>query len=149
MRYVRVVTATQPVTRDRRQAEADADVRVLGVNAAQQTAKIAQMGDYTYARVRNLEHRQLMERAARSNAEQAREVEMYKGFSESVEQSLLTAQRAEFSKGEALEEEGEADERKPAKTHGFLSFKRKARRDDQTSSTLWSAKHATSNTLYK
>lgn len=47
MKCIRIISREQKATRDREQAELAANVDVLGLNAVQKSAKIAQKGEYT------------------------------------------------------------------------------------------------------
>jgi len=53
------------VTWDRAEAEAEVNVDVLGRNAMQQTARMAQDGAYGYSRLNNFAHVNLMHRVAK------------------------------------------------------------------------------------
>lgn len=64
MKCLRVITAQQDITNDRKDAEKDMDFRVLGTNAAQQSSKLASKGDYRKAQAnirgwRNMMHRNI------------------------------------------------------------------------------------------
>lgn len=51
MKCIRIISREQKATRDRDQAEEAANVDVLGLNAVQKSAKIAQKGEYTYGTI--------------------------------------------------------------------------------------------------
>jgi hypothetical protein len=64
MKCLRVLTKQLEVTNDRKEAEKNMDFMVLGINAAQQSAKIAANGDYRKAQAnargwRNMMHRNI------------------------------------------------------------------------------------------
>jgi hypothetical protein len=50
MKCIRIISREQKATRDREQAELAANVDVLGLNAVQKSAKIAQKGEYTFGK---------------------------------------------------------------------------------------------------
>mmetsp|Transcript_42322 Transcript_42322/g.40550 ORF Transcript_42322/g.40550 Transcript_42322/m.40550 type:complete len:115 (+) Transcript_42322:1120-1464(+) len=47
----RVITHTQKISNDKEEVQKNADFEILGMNAIQQTAKIAKQGDYKMAQV--------------------------------------------------------------------------------------------------
>jgi hypothetical protein len=141
MRYVRVISAAKPVTHDRHHAELSADLHVLGVNACQQSAKAAQRGDYTFARVRNLEHRQLLSRAVRDQ-ESSKEAATYMAVTDALEERLYTEQRQEFERGEEVDAE-----EPPAKE--MFAKRRTNARTDQTAEQLYGAKTISSARVHK
>jgi len=70
MKCIRVITREQKLTWDRAQAEAEVNMDVLGMNAMQQTAQIAQHGDYSYARLNNYTHLNMLNRVAQTGKQQ-------------------------------------------------------------------------------
>jgi hypothetical protein len=59
---LRVISKSQPVTRDREVAEKDMDVGVIGVHSAQTAANMAIEGHYTNARAASLAQQRLVQR---------------------------------------------------------------------------------------
>lgn len=72
MKCMRVISKSQELTFDRKQAEETANVDVLGVNAIQQTANIAKKGSYSKARLYNLQHKQMLSRAAKTDEQKVK-----------------------------------------------------------------------------
>jgi len=60
---IRVMSKKQEITEEREVAEENLNVGVIGMHAMQQTAKIAEEGDYTKARLKNITQQKLVKRA--------------------------------------------------------------------------------------
>jgi hypothetical protein len=67
---MRCISKTQPITFDRSVAEENVNLEVLGVNAIQQTAKLASKGDYMKARAYNVANKQLLSKHTTSVEQQ-------------------------------------------------------------------------------
>ena len=96
MKCMRCITQTQEITFDQKQAEEQANVRVLSVNAVQQTARMASNGDYVKARAYNLNNKVMLERTAKSTGQ----VDTYSKWvskGREFEEELQSVQKTEIS----------------------------------------------------
>jgi len=64
--YKRVLTAFQPTTKDRKQAEQDLDIRSVSASLAQFSAQLAQNGDYEAALDNATQVKEMVERAKKT-----------------------------------------------------------------------------------
>jgi len=97
---IRVLNTTLKVTGDRTESEKECNVSILGLDAVQQAAKIAQSGNHSMARNQLLSVTKLLQRAATSNIQQ----EEYSNFistSEDLDTTLLNLQTRKGSSDDA------------------------------------------------
>eukprot|EP00005_Dracoamoeba_jomungandri_P003868 CAMPEP_0174258688 /NCGR_PEP_ID=MMETSP0439-20130205/7635_1 /TAXON_ID=0 /ORGANISM="Stereomyxa ramosa, Strain Chinc5" /LENGTH=635 /DNA_ID=CAMNT_0015342295 /DNA_START=118 /DNA_END=2025 /DNA_ORIENTATION=+ len=62
---IRLISKQQPTTWDTQQAEKDADIDILGLNAIQQAAEMAQEGNYSKARLQNFNRQKVLRNCGR------------------------------------------------------------------------------------
>jgi len=103
--YLRVASAAVALTSDRQQAEAKADVAVVGNHAAQRAAKLAKKGDYEAA--------QMESRAAQRFLQRQGDTESLEVFSKQVEtlDSVLRDERQKEASAPAAPAAGAAQAR--------------------------------------
>jgi hypothetical protein len=65
-KYIKVVTAQRPITMDRDKAENDIDSTVVSLQAIHESAKMAQQGNYTDARINLVSVQRLLQRAMKT-----------------------------------------------------------------------------------
>lgn len=144
MTCMRVISRLQPITESKEQAEEEADVAVLGQNAAQQCAQLASKGDYTQARMYNLSQKTVLKKVAKSDA-QRKEVEKWERKGRHLETVLSTAQKQEVMEGVHFEDdEDEAKSDKAEKKRSLSSERhkyRKNKRSDSLSTMLYQMKN--------
>jgi len=142
---IRIITKSKPVTDNRELAEKDVDVKVMGLNTIQKTAKYARSGQYDKARLYTYSSTRLMNRTARS-AEQQSAYSSYIDVSERLDTVLRTAQEEEKASGRTyVESEGED----ALTTHTRSEARRKSRaRNDSASYTLYKMKTTTYSSMY-
>jgi hypothetical protein len=91
-KYLRVVSAMLTVTKDRALAEKDCNVSIIALNAVQQSAKIAQKGDYALARHDLLAVQRLLQRCAETIV-QKEEYGNFVTWSEDLDTALINLQQ--------------------------------------------------------
>ncbi|CAH1778659.1 unnamed protein product [Owenia fusiformis] len=64
---LRVLSMVKPVTKDRNVAEKNMDLKLLGTNAAQMSARLATEGEYSRSRLHSMMHQRLMSRATKKD----------------------------------------------------------------------------------
>ncbi len=135
MKCIRVISKAQPVTFDDAVAEREVDLDVIGLNATRNAARFAQQGDYSRARLYNLEQADLMKRAARTET-QLESMAAWAPQQRALEEQLQVDMVQELDEGIALED---ADDAAPAEKEvqatNFLF--RKARRNDDKANKLY------------
>jgi len=154
MKCVRVITKLQPVTFDKQVAEAKANIAVLGMNAVQQSAKLASKGKYSDARMYNLANKQALSRAAKT-PQQQHQLKKWAAYGQDFETELSRVQKREIETLGDLdeaEEEVEAKEKDTKSVFSFLSKKkaevnklRRNQREDTTATMLYKMKSADTN----
>jgi len=138
---IRSITRNQPVTKDRDLAEKDADLDVLGVNIAQQAAKMAFKGEYSQARLNAYANKKLMKRTKKNDEDEGVYVSMKANLNK-MEKKLQSAQLREKKGGRDLSDSEGEDEKKDAKT--AMKQKMNARagnRSDGTATYLYQMKN--------
>jgi len=144
---IRSITRAQPITKDRAVAENEADVTILGLNIAQQSAKMAFKGEYTQARLNAYANKKLMKRTKKDDADEA----YYAGWKSNLnkmDRKLQTTQLKEKKSGRNLsdseDENEDMDRSKPkVKAKGGNKKKKAARakgRNDATATFLYQMK---------
>jgi len=68
---MRSFTTSLEVTKDRKLAEENADIKVIGIGAVQKSALYAQMGDYTKAQLHTRSNQRYMQRNIKTEKEEA------------------------------------------------------------------------------
>ncbi|KAL6079565.1 Circularly permutated Ras protein 1 [Balamuthia mandrillaris] len=164
---IRCITQALPVTEDRNLAEENANIAVLGLNIAQQSARMAFRGEYTEARTEAFARKKLLKRAKKTTNEDEVVYKNVKTTLHTMENHLFSAQRKERKIGLNLsDDEAESDdeqERKDArkkrrekkqkdkdKKKGNTKAKSAARqfaRNDSTSTFLYRMKSATPSSI--
>ena len=127
---MRVVYEAQPITRSREEAEAEADVSVLGVHAMKNAAVVAQKGDYSRARLYSANARVVLNRAAQKPVQQA-EFASYARAHSRFESAIGNLQVAEQARGVYHDS---------ASTDVAPNSSRKSARSDDSSRMLWRMK---------
>lgn len=94
---LRVLTQKKPVTTDRKVAEKDADLNVLGVHTTRLASELALQGDYSGSRGVALMNHRLGWRSSRDNTEKARVYQAAFRGVKNVENSVLSRQKKEIS----------------------------------------------------
>jgi len=130
VKCVRVVSEAQPITRSREEAEAEADVSVLGVHAMKNAAVVAQKGDYSRARLYSANARVVLNRAAQKPVQQA-EFASYARAHSRFESAIGNLQVAEQARGVYHDS---------ASTDVAPNSSRKSARSDDSSRMLWRMK---------
>ena len=69
-RYLRVITKTQRVTSKREESEVSMDASIVALKAVQESAKIAQLGDYQKARINLISHQRMLQRGMKRRDQQ-------------------------------------------------------------------------------
>eukprot|EP00005_Dracoamoeba_jomungandri_P007935 CAMPEP_0174264448 /NCGR_PEP_ID=MMETSP0439-20130205/22499_1 /TAXON_ID=0 /ORGANISM="Stereomyxa ramosa, Strain Chinc5" /LENGTH=728 /DNA_ID=CAMNT_0015350323 /DNA_START=17 /DNA_END=2203 /DNA_ORIENTATION=- len=159
-RCIRTITDHKSVTNDRQVAEAEADISVLGLNIAQQTAKTAFHGDYSKARANALAHKKLIKRAKRTSQDES----YYKNMKQNLHQmetKLVKTQKKERRLGLSLSDSSDDDDndfekermeerkkRRQAKKKQKNACRAKSR-NDKTSAFLFQLKNQNNTNLNK
>jgi len=148
MKCIRIISREQKATRDREQAELAANVDVLGLNAVQKSAKIAQKGEYTAARLENFTHTKLMRKVAMGSEDKKQKFVAWGSKQRVLETELKTVKAREMDEGLALSDDDEDDEcneeaaeEKVQQRKAKKAVKEQARKDrrgDETAKVLWS-----------
>ncbi len=69
-RYLRVITKTQRVTNKREESEVSMNASIVALKAVQESAKIAQHGDYQNARINLISHQRMLQRGMKRRDQQ-------------------------------------------------------------------------------
>lgn len=69
-RYLRVITRTQRATNKREESEVNMNASIVALKAVQESAKIAQHGDYQSARINLISHQRLLQRGMKRRDQQ-------------------------------------------------------------------------------
>jgi len=160
MKCLRVITKSQQLTFDRKVAEENANIAVLGMNAVQQSAHLASKGKYSEARVYNLGNKKMLSRAAHTSEQQQQYTKWF-STGKKFEEELSKVQHTEvqdlgvdlddMDEEEAVvKEEKEKDKDAPKKKVGFdkkakANQVRKNNRTDSTANMLYQMKSMHSN----
>jgi hypothetical protein len=150
---VRVITQVKKITKERKVAEESINVHVLGLHAIQQSAKFAQEGNYTKARMKQLTTQNVIRRAVQhvnpeKKKQQVREMELFQKESDKIGLALQEAQLAEAEEGlnyDSASDDDSSDEMKKTKKMVSLPAKsarsksRKKNRRDSMSNVLYQA----------
>eukprot|EP01089_Gocevia_fonbrunei_P004561 TRINITY_DN1459_c0_g2_i1.p1 TRINITY_DN1459_c0_g2~~TRINITY_DN1459_c0_g2_i1.p1 ORF type:complete len:150 (+),score=51.38 TRINITY_DN1459_c0_g2_i1:24-452(+) len=134
MKCIRIISNEQKVTWDTAQAEQAAKVDILGMNAIQTSAKIAQGGSYTSARFHNMANMDLIQRAS-SITNQTDAMTTWGQRGAELEEQLQTVQLQEQSEGLYLDMDDDTTDESKEKRKNT----RGARRNDKTANFLWNA----------
>ncbi|XP_071492919.1 circularly permutated Ras protein 1-like [Diadema antillarum] len=108
--YLRILTMDRPVTKDRKFAEQNANVGVIGVHAAQSAAKLAVEGDYTKAKINAIVTQKLVERCTQPEEGEQQEG-VYQTFLANmapIHSEITRAQEREVETGQYMELEKSA-----------------------------------------
>ena len=152
-KYVRVISQSKPVTRERRRAEATARTSVLASHAAQQSAHMARRGSYQKSRMNMIGYGRILARCAASTgrAEDSETVAAYAAQMADLD-GLLGAEMEEEGRhgmaggmAEALGAGGmeDADARmRRAKTRGV-----RRKKNDKLSNAIFKAKRLTAGSM--
>eukprot|EP01087_Luapelamoeba_hula_P010838 TRINITY_DN2888_c0_g1_i2.p1 TRINITY_DN2888_c0_g1~~TRINITY_DN2888_c0_g1_i2.p1 ORF type:complete len:596 (+),score=163.07 TRINITY_DN2888_c0_g1_i2:734-2521(+) len=103
-RCIRSITRSLETTKDRDVAEKEANIQILGLNIAQQSAKMAFDGEYTDARLNTYANKKLLKRAKKSGDDDEYYVS-WKSNLKSMDRKLQTAQLKEREQGRNLSDE--------------------------------------------
>lgn len=90
-KYLRVVTALQPISINREEVEEEIDMSVLGLNAIQQAAEFAHAGEYEKAKLHGVANRRFFQKKAKHPHQQQQAAEYI-----SVQRELEGAVRSEL-----------------------------------------------------
>jgi len=94
---IRVISKTQEVTDVREVAEENMNIGVIGLHSVQQTAKIAEDGDYTKARLKTITHQKLVKRAFKNKknktSEEEKQYQNWMTEAEKMDKVIKKAQR--------------------------------------------------------
>jgi hypothetical protein len=98
---VRVISKAKEITKDRDVAEQHLNVAVMGMHSVQETAKLAQQGAYTKARMKQLATQKVAAKAMRANTDEASRVQYSKWKSQASEldTAIQNARTTERSRG--------------------------------------------------
>jgi len=168
LELIRVITETKDVTRDRTVAERAADLQVLGVHAAKQSATFAMAGEYSQARGYAFRAKEYLKKVTASSADNSAAEAGYVAYKRnlvSMEDTLQKAQRAEEVDGLCLSDSDEDDDdwgdvdeetaslrRKEAVERKDVAKKlklqsRKKKRSDKAATSIFKFKHANAKTF--
>jgi hypothetical protein len=138
MKCMRSITKTQEITFDQKVAEEKANIGVLSINAVQQSAKLASKGDYAKARAYNFSNKVMLERTAKTEAEQTT-YKKWESKGRELEEELTNVQQQEISEG--LDDLDDEDDSFETKKKDVRSKSRKENRNDSTASMLYKFKN--------
>jgi len=139
---IRTITRALPITQDRKIAEEEANIEVLGRNVTQQAAKMAFDGAYTKSRNTAYAQKKLMKRVKKDEDEKVyRET---KDNLNKMEKKLGTAQIHERESGLALsddeDDEGESDRKKERNIRRQKTRTESRTKKDSTATFLYQMK---------
>jgi len=150
MKCIRIISKVEDITWDTTKAEKEANVDVLGLNAVQTTARMAQEGHYTLARFQNFTYQDLITRTATSDSRQQARATNWANQANNLESELQTVQMQERDEGLFLDDDDDDedddsqnnDQKKEQSKNNNNKEEarkqlRKQRRTDSTSQTLW------------
>eukprot|EP01119_Soliformovum_irregulare_P010427 TRINITY_DN2560_c0_g1_i1.p1 TRINITY_DN2560_c0_g1~~TRINITY_DN2560_c0_g1_i1.p1 ORF type:complete len:705 (-),score=229.00 TRINITY_DN2560_c0_g1_i1:13-2127(-) len=155
MKCMRVISRNLKITNSQEVAEEHANLAVLGMNAVQNTAKLAAQGDYSGARFLNLKTKSLFGKVAKTEAQQ-RQAAVWSDYGRAFEQEISTVQKNEYERGrnysddedecdEMVMEKEDEDRNREGAVKKKKEQKSKARRNsrgDQTSNMVYQMKSA-------
>jgi len=149
---IRVMTQTRKITNERKVAEEKINVHVVGLHAVQQSAKLAQEGNYTKARMKQITAQKMIKRAVESSsvpaeqkAKQKREMMLFEEEAKKIDDALVETQKDEREVGynyDSASDDDSDDEKKKRKTvtstnKAARSKARKGKRTDMLSNALY------------
>jgi len=109
MKCMRVISKTQPITFDKKVAEENANVAILGVHTIQNAAKLAAKGEYSKARFYNKSNKVMMDRVAKTE-QQMKHVSAWSSHARAFEDEMSSVQRKQLDEGiDSDEEDAEMD----------------------------------------
>eukprot|EP01117_Protostelium_nocturnum_P015707 TRINITY_DN610_c1_g2_i1.p1 TRINITY_DN610_c1_g2~~TRINITY_DN610_c1_g2_i1.p1 ORF type:complete len:207 (+),score=74.84 TRINITY_DN610_c1_g2_i1:2-622(+) len=88
MKVLRVVTAQIPVTDDRKTAEKDTNIQVIGTHAAKRAGAYAKEGDYEKAQMEARAAQRLLERTAENDESKKKEIKSWTSQVENMDKVL-------------------------------------------------------------
>jgi hypothetical protein len=102
-KMIRVMTQAQPITTDRDVAEQNANVQVLGLHSVQESARLAQQGNYTKARMRQMAYQKLGSAALSKKSEVSEgEKKSYSAWRQQaaeLDEAIVVQKKKEYSRG--------------------------------------------------
>lgn len=101
-KMIRVMSRAQPLTQDRDVAEQNANVQVLGLHSVQESARLAQQGNYTKARMRQMAYQKLGAATMSKKAVSVEEKKSYAAWRDQaakLDEAIVTQKRKESSRG--------------------------------------------------
>jgi len=103
-KYLRVISRSMPISRSRDQIENHATTSLVALKAVQESASLAQKGDYQKARINLISHQRLLQRAMKSKEQQFHYINYIKQ-SEKLDGFMREAQQQDEIFGSKMKDE--------------------------------------------